>query len=105
MVDGRTLTSWPSLRTDLANAGATWVDEQVYVDQGLVTSRKPDDLPAFCDKMLEQIAEVTSRLKTTCMTSTRRDRRPAAVVRQAVVARAAQASSSACLRAMPSSPL
>ncbi|OJF14150.1 type 1 glutamine amidotransferase domain-containing protein [Couchioplanes caeruleus] len=57
VVDGRTLTSWPSLRTDLANAGATWVDEQVHVDQGLVTSRKPDDLPAFCDKMIEEIAE------------------------------------------------
>ncbi|WP_306206801.1 type 1 glutamine amidotransferase domain-containing protein [Actinoplanes sp. RD1] len=57
VVDGRTLTSWPSLRTDLANAGATWVDEEVYVDQGLVTSRKPDDLPAFCEKMLEEIAE------------------------------------------------
>lgn len=57
VVDGRTLTSWPSLRTDLANAGATWVDEEVYVDQGLVTSRKPDDLPAFCDKLLEEIAE------------------------------------------------
>jgi protease I len=57
VVDGRTLTSWPSLRTDLANAGATWVDEQVHVDNGLVTSRKPDDLPAFCDKMLEEIAE------------------------------------------------
>jgi protease I len=56
VVDGRTLTSWPSLRTDLANAGATWVDEQVYVDGTLVTSRKPDDLPAFCDKLLEQIA-------------------------------------------------
>ena len=47
VVDGRTLTSWPSLRTDLVNAGATWVDEQVYVDGGLITSRKPDDLPAF----------------------------------------------------------
>jgi len=57
VVDGRTLTSWPSLRTDLANAGATWVDEQVYVDEGLVTSRKPDDIPAFCDKLLEEIAE------------------------------------------------
>ncbi|BCJ52799.1 protease [Actinoplanes sp. NBRC 14428] len=57
VVDGRTLTSWPSLRTDLANAGATWVDEEVFVDQGLVTSRNPDDLPAFCDKMLEEIAE------------------------------------------------
>nr|AEE65509.1 intracellular protease [uncultured bacterium BAC AB649/1850] len=56
VVDGRTLTSWPSLRTDLANAGATWVDEQVHVDDRLVTSRKPDDLPAFCDKMLEQFA-------------------------------------------------
>ena len=56
VVDGRTLTSWPSLRTDLANAGATWVDEQVCVDNGLVTSRNPDDLPAFCNKMLEQIA-------------------------------------------------
>jgi protease I len=56
VVDGRTLTSWPSLRTDLANAGATWVDEQVFVDDGLVTSRKPDDLPAFCTAMLDQIA-------------------------------------------------
>jgi len=55
VVDGRTLTSWPSLRTDLANAGATWVDEQVYVDGKLVTSRKPDDIPAFCDKLLEQL--------------------------------------------------
>jgi len=57
VVEGRTLTSWPSLRTDLANAGATWVDEEVYVDDGLVTSRKPDDLPAFCAKLLEEIAE------------------------------------------------
>jgi len=57
VVEGRTLTSWPSLRTDLANAGATWVDEEVYVDDGLVSSRKPDDLPAFCDTMLEEIAE------------------------------------------------
>jgi protease I len=55
VVDGRTLTSWPSLRTDLANAGATWVDEEVFVDDGLVTSRKPDDLPAFCEKLLEEI--------------------------------------------------
>ncbi len=57
VVEGRTLTSWPSLRTDLANAGATWVDEEVFVDNGLVTSRKPDDLPAFCDRMLAEIAE------------------------------------------------
>ncbi|GGK98704.1 type 1 glutamine amidotransferase domain-containing protein [Mangrovihabitans endophyticus] len=56
VVDGRTLTSWPSLRTDLANAGATWVDERVHVDRGLVTSRKPDDLPAFCAAMLDEIA-------------------------------------------------
>ncbi len=55
-VRGRTLTSWPSLRTDLGNAGATWVDEEVHVDGKLVTSRNPDDLPAFCDKLLEQIA-------------------------------------------------
>jgi protease I len=52
VVDGRTLTSWPSLRTDLANAGATWVDEEVHVDGGLITSRKPDDLPAFCGELL-----------------------------------------------------
>jgi len=61
VVDGRTLTSWPSLRTDLANAGATWVDEQVYVDGALVTSRKPDDLPAFCDAILDQIAGRTKQ--------------------------------------------
>jgi protease I len=56
VVAGRTLTSWPSLRTDLANAGATWVDEPVFVDEHLVTSRKPDDLPAFCEALLEQVA-------------------------------------------------
>jgi protease I len=57
VVDGRTVTSWPSLQTDLRNAGAEWVDEEVHVDSGLVTSRKPDDLPAFCDKVVEEIAE------------------------------------------------
>lgn len=57
VVHGRTLTSWPSLRTDLRNAGATWVDEEVHVDAGLVTSRKPDDLPAFCAKAIEEFAE------------------------------------------------
>ena len=54
---GRTITSWPSVKTDIRNAGATWVDEEVHVDQGLVSSRKPDDLPAFCDKMAEEICE------------------------------------------------
>jgi len=59
VVDGRTVTSWPSLRTDLENAGARWVDERVHVDQGLVTSRGPDDLEAFNAKMIEEIAEGT----------------------------------------------
>src|SRR3954470_4572697 len=57
VVRGRKVTSWPSLETDLRNAGAEWVDEKVVVDAGLVTSRKPDDLPAFCDKMVEELAE------------------------------------------------
>ncbi|ASR38238.1 protease [Prauserella marina] len=57
VVRGRRLTSWPSLRTDLRNAGAEWVDEEVVVDDGLVTSRNPNDLPAFNDKMIEEIAE------------------------------------------------
>ena len=56
VVKGRTLTSWPSLRTDLINAGAHWVDQEVIVDNGLVTSRKPDDIPAFNSKMLEEFA-------------------------------------------------
>ena len=51
------MTSWPSLEADLKNAGARWVDREVVVDQGLVTSRKPDDLPAFCAKMIEEFAE------------------------------------------------
>ena len=60
MVRDRTLTSWPSLKTDLTNAGAEWVDEQVHVDTNgasvLVTSRKPDDLPAFTEAMVEAFA-------------------------------------------------
>lgn len=54
---GRTITSFPSLATDMRNAGARWVDEEVVVDAGLVTSRRPDDLPAFCGKLIEEIAE------------------------------------------------
>jgi protease I len=54
VVRGRTLTSWPSLQTDLRNAGAEWVDEEVHVDNGLVSSRKPDDLPAFIAKVIEE---------------------------------------------------
>lgn len=53
----RTLTSWPSLRTDITNAGGKWVDQEVVTDQGLVTSRKPDDIPAFSRKMIEEIEE------------------------------------------------
>lgn len=56
-VKGRTLTSWPSLKTDLTNAGGHWTDQEVVVDQGLVTSRWPDDLPAFCKKMIEEFRE------------------------------------------------
>jgi len=54
---GLTITSWPSLKTDLQNAGATWVDREVVVDRGIVSSRKPDDIPAFNRKMIEEFAE------------------------------------------------
>lgn len=57
VVRGRTLTSWPSLETDIRNAGGDWVDREVVTDEGLVTSRKPDDIPAFNRKMIEEIAE------------------------------------------------
>ena len=57
VVEGRTLTSWPSIQTDIRNAGGEWVDEEVHVDSGLTTSRKPDDLDAFCAKAIEEIAE------------------------------------------------
>jgi protease I len=56
VVKGRTITSWPSLKTDLSNAGAKWVDQEVVVDNGLVTSRKPADIPAFNSKMLAEFA-------------------------------------------------
>jgi protease I len=58
VVKGRKLTSWPSLKTDLRNAGADWVDEQVVVDGNLTTSRKPDDIPAFNQAVIEQFAGV-----------------------------------------------
>jgi protease I len=57
VVRGRRVTSWPSLRTDIRNAGGDWVDEEVVVDDGLVTSRKPDDLPAFTVKVVEEFGE------------------------------------------------
>jgi protease I len=57
LVKGRTLTSWPAIQTDVRNAGGHWVDEEVVVDHGLVTSRKPDDIPAFNAKMIEEFCE------------------------------------------------
>lgn len=60
VVRGKTLTSWPSVKTDLENAGASWVDEEVHIDDGLISSRKPDDLPAFCKAIVEEFAKERS---------------------------------------------
>lgn len=62
-VKGRKMTSYPSIKLDLINAGANWVDKEVVVDKGLVTSRNPDDLPAFCKKMIEEFSEGSHRAK------------------------------------------
>jgi protease I len=65
VVRGRKLTSWPTLQTDIRNAGGEWVDEEVVVDGGLVTSRKPDDLPAFNEKMIEEFCEGRHQARST----------------------------------------
>src|SRR3954454_24145603 len=69
LVRGRTLTSWPSVKTDIRNAGGAWVDEEVVVDGGLVSSRKPDDLPAFCSKLVEEFAEGRHERQTESITA------------------------------------
>jgi protease I len=70
VVRGRTLTSWPAIQTDVRNAGAKWVDEEVVVDNGLVTSRKPDDIPAFNKKMIEEFGEGKHAPKSAAMSMT-----------------------------------
>jgi len=72
VVQGRTLTSWPSLRTDIINAGGEWVDREVVTDNGLVTSRKPEDIPAFNAKMIEEFAEGVHQKKAGASRSARR---------------------------------
>jgi protease I len=68
LVRSRTLTSWPSVKTDIRNAGGKWVDEEVVVDGGLVSSRKPEDLPAFCAKLVEEFAEGRHERQTESIT-------------------------------------
>jgi protease I len=63
VVKGRTMTSWPSLKTDLKNAGANWVDDQVVMDGNLITSRKPDDIPAFSKKIIETVADKRQQMR------------------------------------------
>ncbi len=65
VVRGRRVTSWPTLQTDIRNAGGEWVDEEVVVDDGIVTSRKPDDIPAFNKKMVEEVCEGRHPARTT----------------------------------------
>jgi protease I len=71
VVDGRTVTSYPSIKTDLRNAGADWVDRDVVTDEGLVTSRKPDDIPAFNRKMIEEFAEGVHQARRSAAASAR----------------------------------
>jgi protease I len=78
VVQGRTVTSWPSLKTDLMNAGARWVDEEVVTDNGLVTSRKPDDIPAFNRKMIEEFAEGRHERQTQANPARGKEQRPRA---------------------------
>jgi protease I len=74
-VRGRSVTSWPSLQTDLRNAGADWSDQDVVTDEGIVTSRKPDDIPAFNRKMIEEFAEGRHEARSGVHTSTRAEAR------------------------------
>jgi protease I len=74
---GRTVTSWPSLQTDMRNAGAEWVDREVVTDEGLVTSRKPADIPAFNRKMLEEFAEGVHERPRAAAQQTRQQERSA----------------------------
>ncbi|PYL94579.1 MAG: protease, partial [Verrucomicrobia bacterium] len=70
VVRGQTLTSWPAIKTDVKNAGGKWVNEEVVVDNGLVTSRKPDDIPAFNRKMIEEFCEGKHDAKKEMATAT-----------------------------------